>query len=254
MSLNNYVSALELSTQTAEFGRVVRKGAPRQNFQAPALPTNLNAAVDVGSLLSFVAGVDPGEQRDILFSVQLAQRAANTAADRFVQTRVWYGKYTEVLEAVGWSTEQFAFASHAQEQGDFEMNKEALSVLTAIATQNQLQVLNASISALGKLAENDGRITLFDYHAAAEGSGNFQIGAVQKTQNGALSMAAGAFYFRAIDQRRRFLFVRYGSNQINFWTAAQKMTFNTTIYAKIRKMVEEKLGQQALDYIAQIAV
>ncbi len=67
-------------------------------------------------------------------------------------------------------------------------------------------------------------------------------------------MAAGAFYFRAIDQRRRFLFFRYGSNQINFWTAAQKMTFNTTIYAKIRKVVEEKLGQQSLDYIARLDI
>ncbi len=167
MSINKYVSGLELSTQTALVGRIVTKGAPGQPFQAPTLPANLNAAVDVGSVLSFVSGVDPDERRDILFSVQLAQRAADKAADRFAQTRVWYGKYTEVLEAVGWSTEQFAFASHAQEQGDFEMDKAALAVLTAIATQNQLQVLTASISALGKLADKDGAITLFDYHAAA---------------------------------------------------------------------------------------
>jgi hypothetical protein len=72
-----------------------------------------------------------------------------------------------VLEAVGWSTEQFAFASHGQEQENFEMDKAALAVLTAIATQNQLQVLGASISALEKLAANDRTITLFEYNAVA---------------------------------------------------------------------------------------
>jgi hypothetical protein len=173
--------------------------------------------------------------------------------DRFVQTRAWYGKYTEVLEALGWTTEQFAFASQSQEHGNFEMDKAALAVLIQIATQNQLQALTTSISALEKLADGDGAITLFDSQAAAEGSGNFQIGAVE-SQNGALSMAFGAFYFRAIDQRRKFLFFKYGSNQVNFWTAAQKMTFNTIIYAKTRSAVEEKLGQDALDYIARLDI
>jgi hypothetical protein len=67
-------------------------------------------------------------------------------------------------------------------------------------------------------------------------------------------MAASAFYFHATDKQPKFLFFRWGQNQINFWTAAQKMTFNTTIYAKDRKVVEEKLGQQSLDYIARLNI
>jgi hypothetical protein len=43
-------------------------------------------------------------------------------------------------------------------------------------------------------------------------SGNFQIGAAQKAENGAASMALGAFYFRASDNRGKFLFLSWGAD------------------------------------------
>lgn len=208
-----------------------------------------------GSVLSFVSGVSDSEKRDVLFSLQLAQLAANASFDRFAQTRSWYGKYIEVLEAVGWTTEQFAFAAHDQGANDVEMNKAALAVIAAIATGNQLQAITASISALEKLAEADGAITLFDGNAAADLSGNFQIGAVQKAStNNALAMAVGGFYFRATEHRRRFLFFKWGSNSVNFWTAAQKITFNVALYAKLRTAVEDKLGKAAMSYIHTLKI
>jgi hypothetical protein len=218
------------------------------------LPPDLVAAVNAGSILSFVSGVSASERTDILFSVQLAQRAADAACDRFAQTRAWYSKYHEVLEAIGWVTEQFAFVAHGQNEGDFTMNTAALSVITAIATGSQLQAIASSISALEKLAEGNRAITLFDFHAVSALSGNFQIGAVQRDPTGALSMALGAFYFRSTEQRRNFLFWRWGRNNVNFWTAAQKMTFNSTIYDKVREAVEQKLGKQALDFIARLDI
>jgi hypothetical protein len=254
VSLESYIGDLPISAQTAPLGRIVRKGAPGEPQKPPTLPPNLDAAVDAGSIVSFVSGVDANEKADILFSVQLAQRGADAAFDRFAQTKAWYGKYNEVLEAVGWAAEQFAFAAHGQGEGDFMMDKAALSAIAGIATGNQLQAITASITALEKLADNDGSITLFDYHAAAGMSGNFQIGAVQKTSNGSLSMAAGAFYFRSVEQRRKFLFWRWGRNEINFWAAAQKMTLNTAIYGSLRKQIEQKLGQQALDYISGLDI
>jgi hypothetical protein len=218
------------------------------------LPADLKAAVDAGSILSFVDNVDAREQSDILYSVQLAQRAADKACNRFAETRTWYAKYNEVLEAVGWTTEQYAFSAHDQAEGSFRMDKAALAVITAIATGNQLQAITASISALEKLAEADGAITLFDHYATADLSGNFQIGAVQKSSNGSLSMALGAFYFRSTARRKKFLFFQWGSNDVNFWTTAQKMTFNAAIYDKIRAAVEKKLGEKAADYIASIDI
>lgn len=220
--------------------------------EAAPLPDDLKAAVNVGSLLSFVDGVTRQERDDILYSVQYAQRAATAAHDRFLETRSWYNKYVEVLEMIGWAGEQFAFAELAHAEGELRMDKAALAIISAIATQNQLAVITESIKALEGLADGSEAITLFDYQTSAEGAGNFQIGSVQKGDTGALSLALGAFYFRAAERRRRFLFFKWGGKSANFWTGAQKMTFNTSLYDRLRDPIRQKLGESALDYIAAL--
>jgi len=251
MSVESYLSGLPLAELDLPAG-MRRRRARRGDHTLAALPDDLQAAVNVGTLISFVDGVEQQERDDILFSVQYAQRAASAAHDRFTETRSWYNKYIEVLELVGWAGEQFAFAELAQSEGELEMDKAALAVITAIATQNQLAVITESIKALEGLADESGAIKLFEHQTSAEGSGNFQIGAVQRGATGTLSLAIGAFYFRAGEKRRRFLFFKWGKQHANFWTAAQKMTFNTTLYSGLRETIRTRLGQTALDYIAEL--
>ena len=190
----------------------------------------------------------------MLLSVQLSQRGASGAFDRFTQTESWYRKYTEILETLGWVAEQMAFARYDQSEGELRMDKAALAVIAAIATQNQLAVLRESLTALESLAEGDGTIRLFDFHTAADASGNFQIGAVQKSENDALSLALGAFHYSTAGARRRVLFVSWGAQRVDFWTAAQKMTFNLPFYADRREVVRRKLGAGADDFIAGLAL
>jgi len=228
-------------------------GAARSVKTAGTPPPDLQAAaVDVGSLLSFVGGVNIQERDDVLFSVQLAQRGASGAFDRFTQTQSWYGKYLEILETLGWTAEQLAFARYEQEQGEVRMDKAALALIMAIATQNQLTILTQAVKALEALAEDDDTIRLFDFHTTAKVSGNFQLGVVQKAANDALAMVLGAFHFKATDARRRFLFFSWGAQALDFWTAAQKMTLNTALYAPHRNSVQRKLGEKADDYIAAL--
>lgn len=238
----------------AETLAVARKGlakpAATRRRSAAAAPSAPAAAVDVGSLLCFVDGVSAHDKDDVLYSVQLAQRGASGAFDRFTETQAWYGKYIEILENLGWASEQMAFSRFDQQEGEFRMDQAALAIITAIATQNQLAVLQESVAALSKLAEGDGTIRLFDFHASAQGSGNFQLGAVQRSVNGALTMALGAFYFRSVDERRRFLFFKWGARQVHFWTAAQRMTLNADFYARRRADVLAKLEADAGQYIA----
>jgi hypothetical protein len=216
---------------------------------APPVPEDLQAAVDTGSILSFVDGVSGTEKDDVLYSVQLAQRGASGVFDRFTQTEAWYSKYTEILETIGWAGEQFAFARYDQSQGQLHMDQAALSIISAIATQNQLAVLQEALGALKSLAEGDGPMKLFDFHTSAEASGNFQMGAVQKSDNGALSLALGGFHFKANDNRRRFLFFGWGKQDVEFWTGARKLTLNERLYADHRDKVRQKLGAAAADFI-----
>ncbi len=228
-----------------------KKAAPTRRRTGTLAPA-YDAKVNVGSLMSFVEGVSEQEKTDILYSVQLAQRGASGTYDRFTQTQSWYQKYVEILENLGWATEQFAFSRFDQTEGEFRMDQAALAIITAIATQNQLAVLQQSVAALAKLTEDNATIRLFDLHSSMEGSGNFQLGAVQRSPNGALSMAVGAFYFRSVDDRKRFLFFKWGAQQVNFWTAAQRMTLNTDFYARRRGEVVAKLESDASKFIGDL--
>ena len=210
------------------------------------------AVVNVGSLLSFVEGVGEQEKNDVLYSVQLAQRGASGSFDRFTQTPAWYGKYVEILQNLGWNADQWAFGHFDQVEGEFRMDQAALAIVTAIATQNQLAVLQQSVAALSKLAEGDAALRLFDFHSSMQGNGNFQLGAVQRCANGALSMALGAFYFRGVDERQRFLFFKWGSRQVNFWTSAQRLTLNSDFYARRRDDVLARLEADAPTFIADL--
>lgn len=65
-------------------------------------------------------------------------------------------------------------------------------------------------------------------------------------------MALGAFYFHSVDERRRFLFFRWGSQQVHFWTAAQRMTLNTDFYGRRRGDVIAKLEADAAKFIGDL--
>ena len=260
MSINQYIARLSLAADNLQvpsfLAESTRLRSAPEVSAALASPSSdgLKAAVDAGSILSFVDGVGDQDKLDVLYAVQLAQRGASGTFDRYAQTRSWYQKYIEILENLGWAGEQFAFSSHDQGEGEFRMDKQALAIVAAIATQNQLAVLQKSIEVLQSMAEGDGTIKLFDYHACAEMSGNFQLGSVQKAANGALAMALGGFYFRTTEARRKFLFFTWGAKNVNFWTSAQRLTFNTDFYAQHRDAVAQKLGAKAGTFIGELVL
>jgi hypothetical protein len=213
---------------------------------------DVRAAVNVGSLVSFVDGLDVQSKDDVLDSLQLAQRAANAACDRFADVRGWYEKFLEVLNQVGWVTEQFAFMERGQTEGDVRMDQAALSVIMAIATQNQLAILKEAVTALGSLASSDGTISLFTQMSAREGLGNFQMGSAQRADNGAVGLAMGGFHFQAIDKTDKILFFRRTTKALRVWSAAQRMTLDTRSYAEDREQIRQMLGEQRKRAIAAI--
>ncbi|MBB5986600.1 hypothetical protein [Sphingobium lignivorans] len=217
----------------------------------PADSEQIRAAVNGSSLLSFVDGIEGTEKQDILFSIQFAARAASGKHDRFLETPAWYRRYIEVLEQVGWAGEQFVFKAVGEREGGVRMDSEALSVIAAIATGNQLTVLTESIKALRAMADDDGMIDLFEFQASSLLGGNFQIGAVEKSTSGLLSIALGGFYFKSFDNRKKFLFIKWHEKEVNLWTAAQRMVFNPVLYAAAREPIKKRLTD-AMDFIDTI--
>jgi hypothetical protein len=214
----------------------------------------LRAAVDGGSIVSFVAGLNAEQMSDVLYSTQLAQRAASAKFDRFAATREWYGAYIDVLDRLGWVGEGLAFSQRDTSAGQFSMDKAALDVIATVAAGNQLAILVRTLDTLKKLGEGDRPLRIFDLQAMQELSGNFQIGAAQKAENGATSMALGAFHFRASDNRGKFLFFSWGAKAVEFWTAVRKMTLNDALYGTHRDAVIARLKADAADYIDALEI
>lgn len=260
MSAHAYLSRLQiapLAVRIKAFGpdehRLrTRGGAEVAPGPAETPVAEVRAAVNAGSLVSFVEGLDAQSKDDVLDSLQLAQRAANAAADRFADVRSWYPQYLEVLNQVGWVTEQFAFVERDQSEGELRMDQAALAVLTAIATQNQLAILKEAVAALGSLAESDGTIRLFAQMSAHEGLGNFQMGAAQRAGNGVVGLAMGAYHFRAVDTTARIVFLKRTTRALRLWTAAQRITLDTATYAENRAEIRRMLGEERKRGIAAI--
>ena len=193
------------------------------------------------------------DERRLVFD-QLAQRAASGKFDRFSQTKEWYGVYADVLDRLGWVGEGFAFSQRDTSAGEFRMDRAALDVIATVAAGGQLAILVRTLDALKTLGEGDRPLRIFDLQALGELSGNFQIGAAQKADNGATSMALGAFHFRAADNRGKFLFFGWGAKAVEFWTAVAKLTLNPDLYAVHRAAVVAKLKADAADYIDALEI
>ena len=58
-------------------------------------------------------------------------------------------------------------------------------------------------------------------------------------------MAFGAFHYKSVDNRKGFLFIRWGKQTDNFWASTQTITLNQTLYAQVRDTVAEALGASA---------
>ena len=63
---------------------------------------------------------------------------------------------------------------------------------------------------------------------------------MQKNDDGALSLALGAFQFRSSTNRGNFLFVTGEHDEVDFWASVQKLTLDETRYAALRDAVIAK--------------
>jgi len=249
MDLKEYIKKTELAASPSAFSGEALQLAEAEVEEETG---DMQAAVDAGSIISFVDGLDAQEKDDVLFSTQFAQRAASAKSDRFLEISKWYRDYVEWLETLGWVVPQIGFSEYKLDEGELKMDAAALEIIAAIATGGQTAILKKTLDVLGGMADEKKQITLFDFHSSVQFGGNFQMGAVQKADNGALSVALGAFHYKSLDKRKGILFFKWGRKTVNFWASAQTLTLNQTLYSQVRETVAEALGASAKAAISGI--
>ena len=121
---------------------------------------------------------------------------------------------------------QLSFNDFDLDERELKMDAAALEIIGAVASGGQTAILKKTLEALGGLADDSEEVKLFDFHSSVNFGGN--MGAVQKAENGAVSVAFGAFHYKSADNRKGFLFIHWGKQTVNFWVSAQTIKLNQT--------------------------
>jgi len=201
---------------------------------------SLSAAVGAASVISFVENLTPGQKEDVLLSTLFAQRAADAKADPVGQRAAWFDAYMQILSWLGWVREAAPFTSSRKMQTSGSFDKVILSTLAQVATGNQFKIVESAIEALRGLADDDGKIQLFDFETSQTTGGNFQIGSAEAAGE-VISIALGAFNFTYTDKKKNILFVSWGENELEYWLSAQKLSISPAIYGGVRELVKSRL-------------
>lgn len=213
--------------------------------------SDTSADIVAGSVVSFVAGVSGQSQQDVLDSTLFAQFAATAQYNRESQAQQWYGAYLNTLGSIAWTVQSFDFQQYKVSSSSFKLDDVVLDILKAAFTSDEYEVVKASVDALKKLKNDDGRIKLFGHNAVSSKSGNFQIGAVTE-QNGAVAMHTLGAYFNSSDTNTDFLFAHYKGSNTQIYKGVQSMTLNEGQYANIRQAIQNRLGKNIQDFVMDV--
>jgi len=226
--------------------------APQRGVALRGVETT-QSFINAGSLVSFVSGISTQNQTDVLNSTMLAQIAADKKFDREQSTIDWLNFYRQVLEQVGWVSQQWSWNPFHASGTETEVDKAVLGILAAIATQNELAIIQSAIEAAKALPDGDGRIALFDHYTAAKTAGCFQIG-VATEQNGVVALKLGAFRIMSANTLTKILWFRYSTRNTDITQGTMAATLNAGIYNQLRATVEQKLGDRAKLLLAGLDV
>ncbi len=225
-----------------------------------ALPddlSNLPGAVSGSTVLSFTSPASEQQIRDVLLGTLVASRMADSAhPDRFANTTTiqnWYRKYSEVLQMAGWSPGSSALVRQDISGASFRMDEEALTILRSVMSPGDsgLNPLMDTLAALESTANED-ELRLFEFHSSLGTYGNFLLGTAEVTNEG-LTMTIGYYYFKVIENRRRFLFFTWDSTRTEFWASVQRITLVESIFARVRPRIEQLVAQASINYFAPVS-
>jgi hypothetical protein len=217
----------------------------------PAGPEIGVAKVMDGTVVSFAAEVSPQHQEDAMQSNAFAHAAARAQHNPKTEREAYFAKYVDWLATLGWVIQGESTKSYSGSGTTFTMSKAVIDILSALATQNELMLVQASLRALESLADNDGRIRLFEKSAQVTDEGAFQLGVATET-NGLMSLKLGAFQLNSSQRTTRVLFFGYSSTSTSLFYRVNSMTLSNELYAMMRQRVKFRLVENGLASIDEV--
>ena len=255
----NFLKDIQLPTHAELEERIrniqaAQNGAPLRAVSASGTDNQKSAQVNAGSLTSFTENLTGQSKSDVKNSTLLAQLAADKAHDRFGAPMDWYKFYLNVLSNIGWNQPAFAFDDYKSGGSTVRVDEAVLGILAAIATQNEVAIVQATMEGLKALGDGTKQMAIWNANSSNGNNGNFQIMPVDQLANGDVVMVLTGMQFNAKTSHGGFLWWSWSSTSINIQRAASKFVLNEDVYAKVRTAIVDKLGDRATQFVADIDI
>ncbi|WP_175653387.1 hypothetical protein [Pseudomonas sp. Marseille-P9899] len=230
-------------------------GAPL--LQSPAVPATDSAETDSASIaghsvVSFVSGLSQQNREDVLNSTLLMQLAASKAFDKAQQREEWFRFYTEGLGKLGWTVSNSSIERYVPRRETFTMDQVALDIIEATMGGGGFEpVMKKTFAALKKQPQ---ALALFERHSDHGWLGMFQILPCSQTAEGNVSMLLNCMQFIHNALRYKILFFTYRQHDVQVYRSAQLAVLDSGVYSQVREAVLDKLGGNAGQFVARLAL
>lgn len=247
-----FVRSIELPPEDEGLAKKIRQARDEAGPMADDPEGEETASVVAGSVASFTGKVTGDARKDVKNATLFAQLAADYAFDRQGQPMEWYDKYVEVLSQIGWNRPGFAFDTYRSTGSKVQLDEVVLTILAALATENEIALVSASMEALKSMSDGSKQMTVWDSKSSSGSKGNFQILPCTQEENGDVAMILTGMQFTANHSESRFLWWSWSSDSIDIKRAAARFVLNEQIYGTVRKAIVERLGDRAEKYVAEL--
>ncbi|EKG35027.1 MULTISPECIES: hypothetical protein [Pseudomonas] len=258
----DYIAACELAECPPSLGA----------FAAPATSGLLKAgdvtdaqsgnegAVVAGSVLAFPNGMSAQSKQDVMNSFLFATLVANKAFSSETQGDQWYDKFNEVLSKVGWLSTHWNYARYRATQQRFTMDEVGLEILgsaiaaAALPGPASVLMLKVAADAVAALQARKEPLRLFESQTKAHRGGSFRIASCIESEDSIVSLAMAAVSFQADSDVTNVLFWEWQDTSVQTWKGEDNLLLNTALYARHRELIEQRLGDNVSNAIAEYEI
>ncbi|PHS05743.1 MAG: hypothetical protein COA88_11795 [Kordia sp.] len=249
-----YVQALELAPPKAS----PTKAGGRLMVSADEVepdPDKVHATLTGGAVLINQPGMSTQSIADVANSCTFAQRAADKKfPDLKGDMSKWFDEYLNVLKKIGWFYKEVNFQDFDISSKDFTMDKVVLSIAAAIYTGGGSLIVEATLKAVGAMADESGKLHAFKSESQSENQAKFQIADARET-NGSVKMKMANLNLHSKQSSGTVLFFfDWKLNDASASYSELDLSLNGSLYSKVREIILDKLVDKTVSNVLNIDV
>jgi hypothetical protein len=209
----------------------------------------------VGSgVFSFAQGVTPEVREAISDSALLAQLLANKKVSAETSPLEWFKEYSSVLQTVGWTLQEGAWTDYTAEGTGVEVHEKILQVMAVVLgpAPAALAIITATVTALKAMKSDSPWLTIFNREAEKAKIARFQIGLVDKEENGEVFVSFIAYLIEAKNTITQVLFFKFRSAGASFKANSAKVSINRASLTDLGPMIRSKIRAYQMDYLSGV--